>query len=566
MALPAIQLRRLVDDLGTTLLEVIETPGSLDAEVTGVAIFDAHDDLLISPGELVLGVGVASQAEMTALIERLGKLRAAALLVKAPQEISPGLREAVRAHGVALLGLTRAASWFQIAVLLRTLLDRWTAISADDLAGSPAGDLFAFANAISALVDAPVTVEDRSSRVLAFSGRQEEADTGRIETILGRQVPHRYRQMLEERGIFRELYRSRRPVYMPGLDSQMLPRVAVAVHAGQEVLGSLWVAVQGPLSDERMQALSEAAGLAALHMLHQRNSTDLARQLGADLLESVLAGGSAAHQAAIRLGLPAGPLCVLACQPLGVRGAGHEAASQRLADALTLHLGAIHADAVIARIGRLVYAVVPAGDCDPAQAAERICALADSFVARIGSRDPVVIGVGGPAQSLPGLSRARAEAERTVRVLRDTSPDGRAARLDDVYLEAVLDRLGEILDDDDARSYGPIARLIGYDAENGTELTGSLHAYLEAFGDVSQAAAAVHVHPNTFRYRLRRIWEVSGLDLEDSRARLAALVQLSATRRPHGRGPQDARRQASAAPRSIVGSDEPRSLRSAIAT
>jgi DNA-binding PucR family transcriptional regulator len=45
----------------------------------------------------------------------------------------------------------------------------------------------------------------------------------------------------------------------------------------------------------------------------------------------------------------------------------------------------------------------------------------------------------------------------------------------------------------------------------------------------------VHVHPNTFRYRLRRICEVSGLDLEDSRARLAALVQLSAIRRPRGR-------------------------------
>jgi sugar diacid utilization regulator len=248
----------------------------------------------------------------------------------------------------------------------------------------------------------------------------------------------------------------------------------------------------------------------------------------------VLAGGAAAHQAAIRLGLPAGPLCVLACQPLGAQGAGLESASQRLADALTLHLGAIHADAAIARIGRLVYAVVPAGHSDPAEAASRICAVAASFVARIGHRDPVVIGVGGPAQSLPGLARARADAERTVRVLRDTSPCGRAARLDDVYLEAVLDRLGEVLEDDDDRSYGPIARLISYDAGNGTELTGSLRAYLEAFGDVGRAAADVHVHPNTFRYRLRRICEVSGLDLEDSRARLAALVQLSAIRRPRG--------------------------------
>src|ERR1700689_652324 len=316
MKVPGVRLQRLVEDLGTTLLEVIEAPGSLDAEVTGATIFDANDDLLISPGELVLGVGVATQAATGNLIRRLGKLHAPGLVVKGPQRVSAELREAVHVHGVPLLGLTRAASWFQVAALLRTLLDRWTATSADDLAGSPAGDLFAFANAISALVDAPVTVEDRSSRVLAFSGGQEEADTSRIETILGRQVPQRYRQMLEERGIFRELYRSRRPVYMPGLDPDQLPRVAVAVHAGQEGRGSLWFAVRGPLSDERMQALSEVAGLAALHMLHQRNSTDLARQLSADLLESVLAGGAAAHQAAIRLGLPPRPLCGLACHPL----------------------------------------------------------------------------------------------------------------------------------------------------------------------------------------------------------------------------------------------------------
>ena len=49
-------MQRLVDDLGTTLLEVIEAPRPLEAEVTGAAIFDVHDDLLISPGELLLGV------------------------------------------------------------------------------------------------------------------------------------------------------------------------------------------------------------------------------------------------------------------------------------------------------------------------------------------------------------------------------------------------------------------------------------------------------------------------------------------------------------------------------
>jgi DNA-binding PucR family transcriptional regulator len=36
----------------------------------------------------------------------------------------------------------------------------------------------------------------------------------------------------------------------------------------------------------------------------------------------------------------------------------------------------------------------------------------------------------------------------------------------------------------------------------------------------------VFVHPNTFRYRLRRLAEVGGLDLTDTDARFTAMLQL----------------------------------------
>jgi hypothetical protein len=519
------RLHELIDDLGSTLLEVIEAPGPLDTEVTGVTIFDPNDDLLVSPGELLLGVGVAAQPAIDALLRRLAVVRAAALVIKTPEQAGDSLRQAARAHGVPLLGLSRAASWFHVAVLLRKLVDR-RVLGTEYLGGRPAGDLFAFANAVSALVDAPVTVEDRSSRVLAFSGRQDEADVGRVETVLGRHVPQRYSQALEELGVFRELYRSDRPVYVPSLDSSMLPRVAVAVRAGAEVLGSIWAAVREPLSEERMQAFTEAAGLAALHMLHERHAGDPGRQLSADLVGAMLGGGQEAAEAAARLGLPRAGLCVLACQPVGVQGVAYESASQRLGDALALHLSAIHTGAAVGRIGRLVYAVLPAQG-DPDEAGRRVHAIASSFVARVGSREQIVIGIGGPVPSLAGLAGARTEAERAVRVLCDTRREGCAARFEDVYLETVLNRVGDMLGSDGDRPRGPVARLLDYDEQNAAALTASLRAYLEAFGNVGQAAEAVHVHPNTFRYRLRRIREVSQLDLEDPRARLATLMQLT---------------------------------------
>ena len=39
------------------------------------------------------------------------------------------------------------------------------------------------------MVDAPVTIEDANSRVLAYSARQELTDPARVATIMGRRMP-----------------------------------------------------------------------------------------------------------------------------------------------------------------------------------------------------------------------------------------------------------------------------------------------------------------------------------------------------------------------------------------
>ena len=72
-----------------------------------------------------------------------------------------------------------------------------------------------------------------------------------------------------------------------------------------------------------------------------------------------------------------------------------------------------------------------------------------------------------------------------------------------------------------------VARLRAFDAEHsGSCLVETLRAYLDHFGDVSAASRALSVHSNSLRYRLRRIAQVSGLDLADPDARLLAQLQL----------------------------------------
>ena len=54
----------------------------------------------------------------------------------------------------------------------------------------------------------------------------------------------------------------------------------------------------------------------------------------------------------------------------------------------------------------------------------------------------------------------------------------------------------------------------------------TLRAYLDAFGDVAAAAAELHVHPNTVRYRVRRIEEILDSSLLDPDVRLLLSLSL----------------------------------------
>ncbi|GAA3106480.1 PucR family transcriptional regulator [Streptosporangium carneum] len=520
---PRASMQRILDDLGSTVLDVAASPGELDAEVTGVHIYDPLDELLLPEGGILLAVGVDRAEQICALLDAVGP--AAGVVVKQPVPVDELVRAKVLETGVAVLGLTRAASWAQVAALLRSLL------AEGDLAEpgeTPPDDLFSLANAVCALLDAPVTIEDRSSRVLAYSGRQDEADPGRVETVLGRQVPMRFQRMLEARGFFRQLYQSHEPIYLE-MDGDSIHRAAVAVRSGDEILGSIWAAVREPLSDQRQRALADAAKIVALQLLRQRAGADTRRRLRADLLSTVLAGGKDAAEAAGRLGVASERLCVLAAQLSGGSdgdAARRESDRQRFCDALALHVGAIHPKAAAALVGSVAYAVLPLHAGSGGEEEARAVRVAESFLARVGPRHAANIGVGRLAGNLSEVARSRADADRALRVLRARESSGAVAGYTGVHFEALLLQLSDLAEAEEQAPTGPYERLLSYDAEHGSELVPTLRAYLDAFGDVNAAAARVHVHANTFRYRLKRLTEISGLDLGDPEARLTVMLQM----------------------------------------
>ncbi|MBB4679628.1 PucR family transcriptional regulator [Crossiella cryophila] len=538
MGSPRAGLGRVLHDLGSTLVDLVCGDPGPARRLGGVVIHDPLDDQELPRQALVLGVGLHTPAEIVARLDALGGHDAAALVVRGPVAVDADIAAAVRRSGVVLLGLARGASWTQLAAMLRSLIAEGEVGEAgpETLGGLPSGDLFALANAIAALLDAPVTIEDRGSRVLAFSGRQEQADPSRVETILGRQVPARFAQILAERGVFQQLYRSDRPVFVDAMPSEEpgalpLPRMAVAVRAGDEILGSIWAAVREPFDEDRARTLCDAAKLVALHLLRSRAGADVQRRLRADLVSTAMEGGPGAAEAVRRLGLTEQSAVVLALALADSHGedpAQHAqlvTERQQIADALAMHLSAVHPRAAAALLGDVAYAILPVPQQDPA-AEERVHRIATDFRGRLGDRLPILVGIGPVAVDGMALSRSRAGADLVLRVLRAGRGRNPVARVGEVHSEGLLLELADLIAERGDTLTGPVARLLAYDRKHNSALVETLNAWLDAFGDVVAASAAVFVHPNTFRYRLRRLAEVGEIDLTDPGARFAAMLQL----------------------------------------
>lgn len=530
---PRATLGRILDDLGPTFTDQV-VAADLDRKVSTVLIHDALDDAPVRRDAILLGVGVSGHDGVLALLEHGRSASAAAVVVRSPVEVTLELEAAVEGTGVGLLTLRQGASWTQLSTLLGSLLsqDDFGQVDSETLGGLPSGDLFVVANAIGSLLGAPITIEDRNSRVLAFSGRQDEADPSRIETILGRQVPERFSSYFAEHGVFARLYRSSEPVYIePIRDGETFtrPRAAIAVRAGDEVLGSIWAAVPGPLDEAQTRVMVDASSIVALHLLRLRAGADVERRLRADLVSTALEGGPNAAQALDRLGLQATTLCVLAVRlvepaPQGVdslRGVEHRASTERLADTLAVHLVSSSARSAAAPVGEVVYGLVPS------ESADRVEAIARDFASRVADKHLTVTGVSDPARGVDTLPRARTQADRASRALLRRRPESSVvAQIGSVSVDTVLMDLADLAGSRDDVVRGPVSVLQAHDEENHSQFVDTLAAWLDAFGDVATAAQLVHVHPNTFRYRLRRLAEIADLDLGDPDARFAAMLEL----------------------------------------
>lgn len=489
---------------------VLVRPGT-DRPVRGLEMIEAGDDIAAERGDLVFAVGARSVEEAAQLVEIARD--ASGLVLRHPWVDDVAVRDLCTEVGLPLLAVSPDATWSAVVGLVRSALARAASTRSHEGATDHiCHDLFEMADTISAILGAPVTIEDTTSRVLAYSTGQEGVDETRMSTIVGRQVPREVRDHFRALGVFRRLATSDAPVLVPAGAEGVQARYVVPIRAGGEWLGSVWAVMDAPVPEARARELRAATEVVALYLLRMRAQSELHRQIQLDQIRTVLRGGLTGRPGWLapgpwRVAVLSGP----------VDGASAEARCQ-LWHALARRRG--WRRPLVADIDSHVYALLREEGVD----AGSWSWLRDLVRTECARNASVTVVAGGPVGSVGELKDSRTAADELER-LGTTALEQPVASIETSWTPVVLARALAGLAHQSLVS--PVKGLLEDERENGGELVATLGAVIDYWGEPRRAARALGVHPNTVRYRMARLAERCPVDLTDPAQRLALRLEIA---------------------------------------
>nr|WSZ20258.1 helix-turn-helix domain-containing protein [Streptomyces canus] len=528
----AMPLEQLVEALRGGVISLLSDGAAAEWRVTGAELLDHPEALATTaPGHLLLGVGldIADRDALGAAL-RTAADQSCALAVKCPTPPPPEVSAQVATARVPVLAVDPRAPWTRVQRLVTTILAARRAVAEPGGGGATGGDLFSLANAVAGIVGGAVAIMDTQQVVVAYSNLPDQPiDETRRRGILGRRVPedaladHLNREVWVSDTVVRQ--------HRPG----DLPRTAVVIRAGEDVLGSLWVA----FPDEAAAAdcgptLQEAARVAALHMLALRRQVDAEQESRDRALRHALEGqfGQGDPPGGVRL-----PAVLVGLAEAMQEGGDEEsweagtaarrrAALLRALDLAVLDGRSLGYEPAAALLGDRVYVLLPTAGSGSVSTGVLLDHLLDrarhSLHRSFTAVDSPTVG------TTSALLAARRDIDAALDHLRERRAGTGAYHAGDLRPELVLRRLvGAVREDAELRT-GIAEHLRAHDAEHATDYCATLLTYLRHFGDVAAASAELHIHQNTLRLRLRRAEELFGVALADPTRRLLLTLELTA--------------------------------------
>ncbi|UHA72693.1 PucR family transcriptional regulator [Paenibacillus sp. 481] len=438
--------------------------------------------------------------------------------------------------------------------------------------------LEAIADMISEMLQCPVTIEDASHKLLAYSTHHPQTDPARIATIIGRRVPEQVISALWRDGIIQQLMSNNEPIRIEQIPEVGLGnRLAVAIRNQHDILGYIWALEdqnEQPTDDRALLYLKQAAYAAKTKLLQLQSQRRKQEQHSSDyfwqLLTNHLAGEPIIREKAIQLGvhLPQRyQIVVLEFEhdindklyrqvhytlktAEQLRVALHVTQNNRLillcsptlsgapqSRATGTGVGAARtgANGAGASVGSAGGAASPSGRGQDALALnEQSASYKDSIALLIRQMKhrfnaaPLQRGASTMCDNYAMVAQRYREALAVLQ-MKQHFP----AALEDVfdypelglyrYLPAIAD-----MNQQQPQEHPSIMKLRAYDTEHQSDLLHTLEIFLSHDSHVKKAAEALHIHTNTLTYRLKRISEIGAVDLSSMDQKVSIYLELKA--------------------------------------
>jgi purine catabolism regulator len=139
----------------------------------------------------------------------------------------------------------------------------------------------------------------------------------------------------------------------------------------------------------------------------------------------------------------------------------------------------------------------------------------------------VSVGIGRPHRQLIDLRQSYYEASYAIKIRKLKGEPRVIASFDDLGSYGLLLGLQDTLSLEVFYD-SVLGKLQEYDEQNSSDLVKSLACFLEANGHWGDAAEKLYVHRHTLRYRMKRVEEITGRDLNQSQDRMEFWLALKA--------------------------------------
>jgi len=472
-------------------------------------------------------------------IRRLAELGVAGAAVLGT--IGKPAREAADAAGLPLLALPKGAD---VGLLerdaARLISERRRAVQHRGqevlrqlmdlaIAGEPLSDVV---QELARISGRPVVLEGRDGRLLAYHAAGKSAPSrDTIESILQRDRPVVARWLRTTA----EASPADPPTATYEVDSAW-SRLVAPVIGRDGMLGSVSLIVpRGSATPEDAQATARGAAACAVVLAREQAAATVRREVELDVLDEVLDGALRSEatllQQAKRLGHDLLSSHVAVIARIDSTGAGPVRAGGR--DERWEGLEASIARTGTTRGGRVLWRIrnnsaefmLPASDAGHER--QMGLTLRDELVGLLRSdgESAISVGVGTIRNGIAGIRRSHAEARQALLLGRRMQGPGHLTLFNDLGVYRLIfaaEGLPE-LNDLYAQTLG---ELIAYDRQNNADLVSTLDAFFAANGSPKEAAERLGVHRNTVLYRLDRIRDITGYDLDDASLRLRLQLAL----------------------------------------